>query len=298
MTCPYQHFSKMKKIHFLFLLAVVLISSCKKYEEETISGNQPPPDGTVSSVVIENYVNKVYISVLGRKASDAEFNSGKNLLSQNNLSASSRQQFLDDVFDNYEYKVNLYEKAKIELLNNLDTTEITLYIAVFTTLLADSTYIASWDLLQGEINRLMLMQVISVDLEMDTINEIGLFKRCCNNYFYDQINMGSLNYVVSLFQHFLDRYPTDNELTEGIKMVDGGSANLFLQSGTSKNDLIQIFFSSNDYYEGQVRLYYKRYLFREPNSVEMGTATQQYISTGDYQQMQKDILSSNEYIGL
>jgi len=292
------HFVQIKKIHFLLLLVVFLVASCKKYEEETITGNQPPPDGTISSVLIENYVNKVYISVLGRKASDAEFNSGKNLLAQNNLSASSRQQFLDEVFDNYEYKVNLYEKAKIELLNNLDTTEIVIFIGVFNTLLADSAYMASWDLLQHEIDKLELMQQISIDLELDTINEIGLFKRCCNNYFYDQINMGSLNYVVSLFQHFLDRYPTDNELTEGIKMVDGGSANLFLQSGTSRNDLIQIFFSSSDYYEGQVRLYYKRYLFREPNSVEMGTATQQYISTGDYRQMQKNILSSNEYIGL
>jgi len=287
-----------KKHLLLYCLLILIAGSCKKKDEEVIPGNQPPPDGTISNVVIENYVNRVYISVLGRKASDPEFNNGVSVLKQSNLSGAGRLQFLDEVYGNIEYKRNLYEKAKIQLLNNLDTNDIALYIGIFNTLLTDSAYLASWDILQKEVDKLVEMQNISIDMQTGIIDETGLFKRCCNNFFYDQINMGSLNFVVSLFQHFLDRYPTDNELQQGIQMVDGSSGTLFLQTGLSKNDLINIFFSSADFYEGQVREYYKRFLFREPNSVEMGTATQLYISTGDYERMQKDILSTDEYIGI
>jgi hypothetical protein len=287
-----------KTILFLYVLVITSINSCTKTDEEIIPGNQPPPDGTISNVIIENYVNRVYISVLGRKATDAEFNSGISLLKQSNLSMQSREQFLSGVFSNAGYKTNLYEKAKAELLNNLDTNEITLYISIFSTYLADTAYAASWDLFQAELDKLVELQQVPADLASGAINEKGMFERCCNNYFYDQINMGSSNYVVSLFQHFLDRYPTNNELQQGIQMVDGTSGTLFLQSGLSKSDLIDIFFSSGDYYEGQVRIFYQRYLFRAPTSVEMGTATQLYISTGDYEKMQMDILATNEYIGI
>ncbi len=286
------------RMHLLVFTLLIGIVSCKKYEEETISGNQAPPDGTVSTVTIENYVNKVYISVLGRKPDQTESGAGISILRQTNLSGPGRMQFLDEVFSNPEYKTNLYEKAKIDLLNNLDTTEIAVYISIFNTLLLDSAYMASWDLLQAELNRLYDMQNISIDMQTGALDERGLFRRCCNNYFYDQINMGSLNFVVSLFQHFLDRYPTDYELQQGIQIVNGNSGTLFLQTGLSKSDLLDIFFASSDYYEGQVRQYYKRYLFRSPGSSEMGLATQKYQSTGDYEQMQKDILATNEYIGI
>jgi len=123
-------------------------------------------------------------------------------------------------------------------------------------------------------------------------------KRCINNYIYDQINMGAANFVISSFLHFLNRAPTTNELTQGENMVNGQPGTLFLQVGQSKPDYLLIFFSSLNYYEGEAVLLYNKYLFRNPSSVEMSNAATKYQSTLDYIQMQKDILSTNEYIGI
>lgn len=283
---------------FLILSVPVMLASCKKYEEEIVPGNVPPPDQTISDITIENYINKTYIGVLGREPDSAEFSNAFNILRQNNVSQASRSQFLDLVLLQPEFDVHLYDLARTDLLNNQDTSEISFYIFLFGTLLQDSAYYIFWDVLQNEIDRLMEMQNIPADLAGNTINTVGLHRRCVNNYFYDQLNMGSLNFVVSVFQNLLFRYPSVNELDEGIKMVDGQSAVLFLQTGATKNDFLEIFFNSNDYFEGQVRDLYLRYLFREPTSSEMSVEGMQYKQDQDYIALQKRILSKDEYIGI
>jgi len=288
----------MKKSNLYALLIVIscFFIACEK--EEVISGNEAPPDQTVENVTISNYVNRVYVSVLGREATASEKDAGFNLLRQNNISVSSRSQFLDQVFSESEYKPHLYDFARVELLNNLDTAEITYWIYLFNLLLTDTAYAQVYDVIEHEIERLDTLQRVPSDLSNNIIDIEYLHRRCVNNYFYDQINMGSENFVVSCFQHFLNRYPTAEELSEGKKMVDGLPAILFLQSGQSKDDFINIFFTSLDYYEGLAINLYQRFLLRNPSSIEMGSASQAFDDTHDYVQMQKNILSTNEYIGI
>ena len=287
----------MKKSYlFLFIIAVSFFSACTK--EEVIPDNEAPPDQTVENVTISNYVNRVYVSVLGREATTSEKDAGFNLLRQNNLSVASRSQFLDQVFSESEYLPHLYDFARVELLNNLDTAEITYWIYLFNILLVDPAYEQVWDVIQHEIDRLEELQDVPSDLVNHIIDIQYLHRRCVNNYFYDQINMGSENFVVSCFQHFLNRYPTQNELNEGKKMVDGVPAILFLESGQSKDDFIDIFFTSRDYCEGLAINLYQRFLLRNPTSIEMGNAATAFVNTGNYVQMQKDILATNEYIGI
>ena len=288
----------MKRISGLLLLFsfLIFISSCS--DEEVIPDNAAPPDQTIENVTISNYVNRVYVSVLGREASESEKNTGYNLLRQNNLSNTSRSQFLDQVFSSGNYLPHLYDFARTELLNNLDTAQITFYLYLFNLDLQDTAYQLYWSVFIYEIERLDSLQRVPADLANNLLDITHLHKRCANNYFYDQINMGTENFVISCFQHFLNRYPTTNELSEGKKMVDGAPAILFLESGQSKTEFLNIFFASRDYQEGLAINLYKRYLLRNPTSIEMGNAVQSFSTTHDYVQMQKDILSTNEYIGI
>lgn len=287
----------MKKT-LLFLFLSLLIFSCKKDKEINIDGNTAPPDGTIPNVVKENYVNKAYISILGRKPSATELSTGQSILSQHNLSMADRGQMLDDIFIKPGYNQRLYDISVSTLLNNLDTAQITQNILLFGLLLTDSNYMSVWPQLQIEKTKLELLKASVADLNSGTINIIGLHKRCSNNYFYDQLNMGTENFVVSMFQNFLYRYPTDEELLHGKNMVDGFEDVIFLQTGYDRDDFITIFFGANNYFEGQVRDLYLRYLFREPTSVEMSDKATDYKNTLDYKQLQKDILSEDEYIGL
>ena len=110
--------------------------------------------------------------------------------------------------------------------------------------------------------------------------------------------MGTENFVVSMFQHFFYRYPTDDELARSKNIVDGFEDVIFLQTGTTRDDFITIFFGCDNYFEGQARDLYLRYLFREPTSEEMSVKAMSYKGSLNYKQLQKDILSTDEYIGL
>lgn len=282
----------------LFLFCILLLGSCKKDKEVIIGDNTAPPDGTVSNVLKENYVNKSYISVLGRKPTSSELAAGIAILDQNNLSVANRNQVLNDIFAKPGYNQRLYDISIATLLNNLDTAQITTFIAVFQLLLTDPQYQSQWPLIQAEKTKLENLKKSVADLNSGTISIIGLHKRCVNNYMYDQVNMGTENFVVSMFQNFLYRFPTDEELTQSKLMVDGFEGVVFLQTGTVKDDFINIFFGCNNYFEGQVRDLYLKYLFREPTSVEMSEKANIYKSSLDYKALQKAILSSDEYAGI
>ena len=118
------------------------------------------------------------------------------------------------------------------------------------------------------------------------------------NGFYDEINMGTENFIVSMFQNFINRYPSISELQSGKTMVDGGNASIFLVSGNKKADFINIFLESDEYFTGQTNILFNRYLFRAPTSEESINFSLDYINTQDYQLLQSRILSTNEFIGL
>ena len=89
-----------------------------------------------------------------------------------------------------------------------------------------------------------------------------LIKIVVDNLIYDEINMGAENYVVSLFQNFLLRYPTAVELESGVAIFGGVPGILFTSSAKNKDELINVFFDYAEYYEGQVRINYLRFLYR------------------------------------
>jgi hypothetical protein len=131
-----------------------------------------------------------------------------------------------------------------------------------------------------------------------TLTVEGMLRRCVNNSFYDDINMGSENFVVSNFQHFLLRYPTLSELEQGKQIVEGFEGTLLFRVGTSKNDFIDIVFNSDNFKEGMVRKLFTRYLFRSPANEELFVFTEKYKTSASYKELTKAIMVTDEYSGL
>lgn len=289
-----KHFFK-----YLFFVATLawVLPSCNKTEDIIIDDNVPPPDHTIDSSTIQIYVNKAYINILGREPLADEKSSAIAQLSGNNFSEANRKAFVQTLLAKPDYHRNQYNIARVEYLQNLDSTEIESQIYLYQLLLSQPQYAPFYDLLNSEIARMQLLKVTVNDLEAGTLDRKGMLKRCVNNFFYDQINMGSENFVVSTFQNFFFRYPTTSELATGKLMVDGGNAILFLETGKSKSDYINIFFNTDDYYEGQVRYIFKKYLFREPNSAEINYYAGVY-KNNSYSALQQEFFSLDEYAGL
>ena len=286
------------KLSLLLCCAGLLLFSCTKTEIETVSDNIAPPDRTIETVTIENYVTRTYILALGREPNATEFNTATSLLVAAKLDSSSRAQFLNIVFSDPAYLPQVYAQNKIDLLNNIDTAEFTTLIAIWNFLIADTTNAFLVPYLELEIDRMTEMQSAFSMFSSGTINLAELHRRMCNNSIYDEINMGSANFVISSFQHLLNRNPTNAEQNAGISMVDGGNSILFLQAGLSKNDYLNILTHTNNYYEAQVVFLYRKYLNRAPNTQEMSAGTAKYSTSSDYTIVQKDLLSSNEFIGI
>jgi hypothetical protein len=281
----------------LFLFFILIISSCTKIEDVIVDGNTHPNDPTIENTVIENYVNKLYISTIGREPTKVEFDDNFETLREANLSQLSREIVIDKVLDKAEYFNNLFKLESANILNGVDTNMINERVYIYNFLLTtvsgfDSIYVVY------ELERMLTFQQALPELNAEIITNTELYKRMVNNNFFDEINMGTENFVIAMFQHFLLRYPTQAEVENASDMVNDGNATVFFETGNGKDDFINIFFASDEYYTGQTNILFNRYLFRNPTSEESVNYSLDYINTGDYKLLQKRVLSNNEFIGL
>ena len=285
----------LRKNYWIFLF--LLLTACTK-DPVLIEGNLAPPDPTIETAVLENYINKLYISMLGREPSSSEFDSAKNILGDQ-ATSQSRNQLIDVVHNNEEYYDNLFDIYRNDYLNGSDTTDIReQYIEVYATLIENETNSFLLEIYEQEHERLLNLYKVGEELKNGKINTIQAQKRCVDNLVYDDINMGTENYVISVFQHFLHRYPTQDELARATLMVDGDQANCFGENGDSKSDFNTLFFDHYGYYEGVVIVAYLKLLFREPTSAEASALSIQFRNNQDYKSLQKELLSSDEFLGI
>lgn len=280
-----------------FLMVIILLS-CSKTEEIIIGDNQAPPDNTIENVTKENYINKLYISLLGRKATDQEFSNALELINSDNLGESSRDELVSTIQSQSEYFINEYELARASLLNGIDTNDINSQIAALEIVLMTTNDPDEIELINNAKIKLERLTTIPSQLNSEGISFADMHSFCVDNYLYDEINMGTENFIVSMYQNFFFRYPTSEELAEATLCVDGFQGIVFYEIGESKQDFINLLFESEEYFEGQSRNLYLRYLFREPNTEEMSGMATNYKNGQSYQEIQRTILTSDEYVGL
>jgi hypothetical protein len=288
----------MLRICLFFLLSFSLLACRDTGEIIVVPDNTAPPDYGVAEVIKENYLNRLYISLLGRKATEVEFSAGMTLLDQSQTSPEDRRSLIAEIIAQPEFAQRMYDVARVEILNNLDTADVSERILLYEAALQDPLYADFISLLQTEIARMKQLRSIPTDLMAGTIDRQEMHRRCVDNVFFDEINMGNQNFVLAMFEYFLGRYPTEAEEEKAIAMVDGFNSVLFGAEGNSKQEFIDLFLGATDYFEGEVVDAYQDFLFRRPSSQEMSAATVRYQQSGDYQQLLLDLLSTDEYLGL
>jgi len=281
----------------LLLFLILTIFSCAKVDQIIVDGNTHPTDLTIENTLIENYVNKLYISTIGREPTTLEFDDDFETLREANLSQLSREIVIDKLLEKVEYFNNLFKLESVNILNGVDTSMINERVDIYQLLLTTVTGIDTI-YINYELKRMEEFQKALPALNSVNITSTELYRRMINNSFFDEINMGTENFVVAMFQHFLLRYPTDDELKKAKNMVNDQHSTVFFEAGNGKDDFISIFFSSNEYYTGQTCILFNRYLFRNPSSEESVNYSVDYINTDDYQSLQRTILSTNEFIGI
>jgi hypothetical protein len=91
---------------------VVLRFACKKYEVNTVPGNNPPSDPTISNEIKNNYINRLYIKLLDRKADSIEHQTALNLLNEAPSSQAKRKEVIELIKNDPAYYHVLWKEIR------------------------------------------------------------------------------------------------------------------------------------------------------------------------------------------
>ena len=297
-------------IYKLVLCCLVIISfaGCKK--DRLIPNNDAPYYGEVPTLLLENYVNRIYIDLLGREPLDEEMIRDVLFLRNNDVTLESRDSLIfklqsdtsyieGDSSYKKAYYYRLYEMIKVRLIEGVSNSYIdgenaNWYQLYLNDSLGGNMIDANKRLL--EYNKLNDV-IASEDKYMNgqiTIDE--MHRRMIYNSVYDNINMNTFNYINAVFDNLLFRYPTNYEFNECFYMINDNSTQLLMgSSGNSKYDMGVIVCSSDEFIEGLVNWSYITLLGRLANAEERDGLLNQFKIDSDYQKLQRIIMSNDEY---
>lgn len=288
----------------IFVFSQVLLS-CQKdeiitHKNLTIPGNVPPPYDAIPTVLVENYVNKLNIDLVGLKPEEIKKEEDVAFLESENLIESARKAVIEDILNLDAYHDRLFQVISNLLLNGMGYDEVEAVQTEYE-FVRDFVY-QSGDTFTGqffdnELNKLQLVLDAPAEYKSGTITLNEYFNRMCYNLIYDEINMGSENFVISCFENFFKRNPTVEELNLGVKMVDGEPTKLLLGEGRNKTEFLDIMVLNNEFYQGRVLDAFRTLLLRNPTSGELLSLTNEFQAEDDYRYVQITIVKTDEYAG-
>lgn len=294
------------------LVALTLVA-CKKEEVVVRPNNQAPDHTGVPSVVVRNYVNRLFIDLLGREPVDAEMNAEVNALEAADLNIDARVALVNRLMTNatfvegdssykHAYAQRTYEQFKARFIEGVSDDVIDGFIgnaaqaALDDSLSGDGPGAAASN---SALQRLLRLKGARMAYREGTIDALEMAKRMMFNDVYDEVNMNTFNFINASFDNLLFRYPTDAEFDAGYTMVEHShAAILFGRSAQNKGGYLDILVNSAEGHEGLVRLYFRSYLGREPSTYEAYQLTASFTTDHDLRRMQRTILTGDEYAGL
>jgi hypothetical protein len=301
-------FTRPVKYAISILLLVVVASSCKK--GELVPDNNAPYYDGIPTVKVQNYVNRLYIDLIGREPLDTEMIADVATLRAENLSMESRDLLITKLQTdtNYisgdssyfvAYYQRLYNLFKFRLLEGASDAEIDVYMGLSQNdIFSDSLNGDSLGMQRAklEVAKYQRVKAIPFELRSGVIDIRIAYARLLNNGVYDQINMNSFNFVRASFNDLFGRYPTQNEFDNSFAMVDANESRLVLgQPGQNKGDFINILVNATEFKEGLIRWAYKTFMARDATTAEVNALMQDFNTTLNFPRMQKEILKTDEY---
>ena len=281
------------RIGLLLMLTTLAfsLSTCKK-KPEVIPDNDAPYYSTIPTVQVENYINRIFIDLIGREPTDIEMANEFIALRAAKLSTESREFLINKLqtdltfvegdtsyFKAYHHW--FYEMTKARMIEGASDLDIR-------------------DAMTGDDSlRLAKLQAV-LDINQNfmdgSIDLAGIFSRLLDNYIYDFLNMMTFNFVNSSFDNLYYRAPTSAEFQTSFDMIEYNvSLTLLEQAGANKQDYIYILTNTREFYEGLVIWSYRSLLARSPTSWEVDNIMLTFYNTANFKWVQKEIMKTDEY---
>ena len=297
----------------LIAIALVIAGSACKKETELVQDNQAPDYAGVPTVITQNYVNRLFIDLIGREPLDVEMDAEVAALEAASLSGQSREALVDKLMTStayvegdssykrayYQRQYELYKARCLEGCSDdiIDGAISTAEQDALADSLAGNTQ--GLNETNTELQKLRNLKNSRVNYMNGLVGIDDVMGYMVFNSIYDQINMNTFNFINATFDNLLLRFPTNAEFSAGYGMVENGTAGiLFAQSGQNKGDYVQILTGTTEFREGMVRWSYRTFMGREASTYEVYTAMSHFNSDGDLQRVQRTILTSDEYANI
>jgi hypothetical protein len=287
-------------VFLIFLLGCTKKETIEIHENLVIPGNIAPDYSGITTNQIRVYVNKLYIDLTGGEPSEAVLDEKVEIFENANLSMGVRDSLIDELSNSRDFFSNVYTTNANLILNGANKQDILDFIQLYEDI-AENYFLAgdtaSAEITLNEIPKLDTLYMAD-SLYATGIFDLNRFFRClAYNPVYDEVNMGSENFTVACFQNYLGRYPTDEELSQSVLMVDGGPSYIFLQAGESKPDFLDIMVYNPEFYQGRIIQAFLSFLVRTPTSEEINDLSIPLYNTGNLQSLYKSIMRTDEYAG-
>jgi hypothetical protein len=300
----------MQKLYLLLFILVIAACTKETRKSNLIEDNVPPPPGTVSTMKVRNYVNRLYIDLLGRTPTDTEKNIETQKLQDAALSFEAREDLIirlqtdttfvegDSSYKNAYYN-RIYELCKSRLLEGAGDDIFSQQIGILNfgitvaRLEGDSVRVFR-NLENIKRYRNVIESRIALREGIITLNQ--MFARMLNNGVYDEINMNTFNFINASFDDLYDRFPTQKEFDAAFPIIESNLGGVFMgEYIDNKTDYCQIMTESNAFYEGLIKWTYMNLLGRPATSNELYNRLKEFVQHKNYQTIQIKILRSNEY---
>lgn len=301
---------------FLILIFSIAITSCKKKDPkiELVPNNNAPYYDKVPRVKIENYVNRLFIDIIGREPFDSEMANETNNLIANNLAFSTRESLILKLQTDQTYRAGdssyaiaannrLYDLLTVRLCEGFGENDFMFYYGLSQFSRQVDSLNGNWAAFYNDkANSETLLAAAKArwayyhhTLQIEEycallINNSLTFTKT-DSYMGNEDN--TIKYT---FNDLLFRQYTQNEFTISRDMIlNGKSGILFGRSGHSKGDYFDILTHSNEFYEGTVKWLYKTFLARFPSTEEIVPLMYTLPTDKDIFKIQRNILKSDEY---
>ncbi len=295
----------------LFLFILMSLVSCKK-EEVVFEDNTIPPYSEIPTVVVQNYVNRLFIDLIGREPLDAEMETEVSLLEEANLSSEARVNLVNQLmFDTaplpgdssytFAYHVKLYDDLKARFLEGASEDVLNFQYGIYRgQAIADSINgdFSSYTLNMQEANRIALVQSSRSALQSGAILIDEMVKRMLVNGIYDEINMNSFNFINATYNDLFFRFPTASELELAYNVIEfNQAATIYGSLAQTKTDYVDILVANSEFDEGMIIWAYESLLARTPSSNEVFELVIPFSNNYNFKEVQRTILISDEYAG-
>lgn len=289
---------------------IVILASCSKDKNVVFKDNTPIDPTGVPTIVVENYINRMFIDLLGRAPTDIELQQYTNQLKDNDLSEASRIEILKKLqSDSVElhndgtyrdiYYLNFYNSIKAKCIEGAADGELNRIIgnASFSLkrarLLGDSVAVHRDS---TTIRRTSKLLEAKDDYKNGYIDIRDYFMFALNNPVYDIVNMNSFNFINAAYDDLFSRFPTDYEFQQSYEIIEYNRAGfIFGASATNKNEYCRVLTNSNEFTEGVIRWQYVLMLSRDPSTAELADFMSTFHDSKDVQWVQRQIMKTDEY---